>query len=144
MGGLTERNRWRQSGPCCGRPASQRARDSHSHHDPAVKRFGADVIVVNDLSLQIADGEFLVLIGFRPEHLDIVDDHVDAVRIPAGVDPVEYLGNEELIHPQAEGKETVALIPSDRKVRAGDQIELGVPLDKLRVFDPKTEQALVG
>jgi multiple sugar transport system ATP-binding protein len=84
-----------------------------------------------------------LLIGFRPEHLDIADGADGAVRIPAKVDVVEYLGNEELIHAQAEGNEIVALIPSDRKVRAGDNIELGVPLDKLHVFDPETEKSLV-
>jgi multiple sugar transport system ATP-binding protein len=31
--------------------------------DHVYKRFGSDVIAVNDLSLQIADGEFLVLVG---------------------------------------------------------------------------------
>jgi multiple sugar transport system ATP-binding protein len=59
------------------------------------------------------------------------------------VDVVEYLGNEELIHAQAEGNEVVALIPSERKVKAGEQVELGVPLDKLHVFDPETEKSLI-
>jgi len=31
--------------------------------DHVYKRFGSDVVAVNDLSLQIADGEFLVLVG---------------------------------------------------------------------------------
>ena len=84
-----------------------------------------------------------LLIGFRPEHLDVVDGQADVVRIPAKVDVVEYLGNEELIHAQAEGNEIVALIPSDRRVKPGEQIELGVPLDKLHVFDPETEKSLV-
>ncbi len=85
-----------------------------------------------------------VLIGFRPEHLDVANGQADSVRIPAQVDVVEYLGNEELIHGQAEGNEIVALISSDRKVRAGDQIELSVPVDKLHVFDPETELSLAG
>jgi multiple sugar transport system ATP-binding protein len=84
-----------------------------------------------------------LLIGFRPEHLDIANGQADVVRIPARVDVVEYLGNEELIHAQAEGSEIVALVPSDRKVKPGQDIELGVPLDKLHVFDPETEQALI-
>ena len=84
-----------------------------------------------------------LLIGFRPEHMDIADGRGDVVRIPARVDVVEYLGNEELIHAQAEGSEIVALVPSDRQVKPGQDIELGVPLDKLHVFDPETEQALV-
>lgn len=84
-----------------------------------------------------------LLIGFRPEHLDVADGRADVVKIPARVDVVEYLGNEELIHAQAEGTEVVALIPSDRRVKPGDQVELSVPVDKLHVFDPETEQSLV-
>jgi multiple sugar transport system ATP-binding protein len=85
-----------------------------------------------------------LLIGFRPEHLDVGNGRADVVRIPARVDVVEYLGNEELIHAQAEGNEIVALIPSEREVKPGQQIELAVPMDKLHVFDPATEQSLVG
>ncbi|HEX6140296.1 MAG TPA: sn-glycerol-3-phosphate ABC transporter ATP-binding protein UgpC [Candidatus Limnocylindria bacterium] len=84
-----------------------------------------------------------LLIGFRPEHLDIVDGQADVVRIPARVDVVEFLGNEELIHAQAEGNEIVALIPSDRRVKPGEDIQLGVQSDKLHVFDPETERSLV-
>jgi multiple sugar transport system ATP-binding protein len=84
-----------------------------------------------------------LLIGFRPEHLDVADGRGDTVRIPARVDVVEYLGNEELIHAQAEGNEVVALIPSDRRVKPGDQVDLTVPVDKLHVFDPETEKSLV-
>jgi multiple sugar transport system ATP-binding protein len=85
-----------------------------------------------------------LLIGFRPEHMDVADGRSDVVRIPARVDVVEYLGNEELIHAQAEGNEIVALIPSERKVQAGQDVELAIPLDKLHIFDPESEQTLVG
>jgi multiple sugar transport system ATP-binding protein len=85
-----------------------------------------------------------LLIGFRPEHMDLANGRGDVVRIPARVDVVEYLGNEELIHAQAEGNEIVALIPSDRKVKAGQDVELAIPLDKLHIFDPESEQTLVG
>jgi multiple sugar transport system ATP-binding protein len=84
-----------------------------------------------------------LLIGFRPEHLDVADGRGDVVKIPARVDVVEYLGNEELIHAQAEGNEVVALIPSDRRVKPGDQVDLSVPVEKLHVFDPETEKSLV-
>src|SRR5688500_4762892 len=54
-----------------------------------------------------------VLIGFRPEHIELANGQAgSAVRFPAKVDVVEYLGNEELIHTQAEGYENVALHPS--------------------------------
>ncbi len=85
-----------------------------------------------------------VLVGFRPEHLSLADgERGDALRLPARVDVVEYLGHEELIHAQADDTtEIVALISSDRPVRAGEHVELAVPLEKLHLFDPETEERL--
>jgi multiple sugar transport system ATP-binding protein len=83
-------------------------------------------------------------IGFRPEHLALANGSGDAAtRFPAVVDVVEYLGNEELIHARAEGNDIVAVLPADKKVKAGEKVELAVPLDRLFVFDPETEKALV-
>ena len=86
-----------------------------------------------------------LLIGFRPEHIELANGQAtDAVRFPATVEVVEYLGNEELIHAKAEGNEIVALLPSDKRVKVGDQVQLAVPMDKLHIFDPDSEKALVG
>jgi ABC-type sugar transport systems, ATPase components len=84
-----------------------------------------------------------LLIGFRPEHLEIANGQgAGAVRIPAQVDVVEYLGNEELIHAKSEGHEVVALVPSDRKVTVGESVEFAIPVDKLHLFDPESEKSL--
>ncbi|HEX2884118.1 MAG TPA: sn-glycerol-3-phosphate ABC transporter ATP-binding protein UgpC [Candidatus Limnocylindria bacterium] len=87
-----------------------------------------------------------LLIGFRPEHLEIANGTAadGAVRFPVSVDVVEYLGNEELIHAQAEGNEIVALLPSEAKVRVGDNVDLAIPMEKLHIFDPESEQTLAG
>ncbi|HEX2221006.1 MAG TPA: sn-glycerol-3-phosphate ABC transporter ATP-binding protein UgpC [Candidatus Limnocylindria bacterium] len=86
-----------------------------------------------------------LLIGFRPEHLQVANGAGDgAMRIPAKVDVVEYLGNEELIHAQAEGHEVVALISSDERVKVGDSVQFAVAMDKLHIFDPESEKTLVG
>jgi multiple sugar transport system ATP-binding protein len=86
-----------------------------------------------------------VLIGFRPEHIEIANGQGgDAVRFPAKVDVVEYLGNDELIHAQTEGNEIVALIPSDQKVGVGDTVNFAVPMEKLHIFDPDSEKTLAG
>jgi multiple sugar transport system ATP-binding protein len=83
-------------------------------------------------------------IGFRPEHIALANGTGDsATRFPAVVDVVEYLGNEELIHARAEENDIVAILPSDKKVKPGDKVELAVPLDRLFVFDPESEKALV-
>ncbi|HEU5324959.1 MAG TPA: sn-glycerol-3-phosphate ABC transporter ATP-binding protein UgpC [Candidatus Limnocylindria bacterium] len=85
-----------------------------------------------------------LLIGFRPEHLVLANGGDGLVRIPAKVDVVEYLGNDELIHAQAEGHEVVALISSDERVKVGDSVDFGIPMDKLHIFDPESEKTLAG
>jgi multiple sugar transport system ATP-binding protein len=84
-----------------------------------------------------------LLIGFRPEDLQI-NGHPgsSAVKIPAKIDVVEYLGHEELIHAQSEGHEVVALVSAEQKVHPGDEVMFAIPPDKLHVFDPKTELTL--
>ena len=83
-------------------------------------------------------------IGFRPEDLEIANGTGDgAVRFPATVDVVEYLGNQELLHADAEGNDIVALVSSERKVKVGDKVEFTIPNDKLHLFDPETEESLV-
>jgi multiple sugar transport system ATP-binding protein len=84
-----------------------------------------------------------LLIGFRPEDLQLDgQDGSNAVQVPAQIDVVEYLGHEELIHAQAEGHEIVALVPSEKKVQAGEQVDFTIPVEKLHVFDPETELSL--
>ena len=83
-----------------------------------------------------------LIIGFRPEHIDIVDGRAGQVSIPVEVDVVEFLGNEELIHAKADGREIVAVIPSARRVKPGDHVNLGVPLENLHLFDAASEQSL--
>jgi multiple sugar transport system ATP-binding protein len=84
-----------------------------------------------------------LLIGFRPEDLQIANGNVDGVRVPAKIDVVEYLGNQELLHADAEGHEIVALVDSDKGVKAGDQVDFAIASGKLHLFDPETEEALL-
>src|SRR3989442_1823027 len=81
-----------------------------------------------------------LLIGFRPEDLQL-NRHggSGAVPVPAKIDGVQDLGHEELIHAQSEGHEIVALVPSDKKVQVGAEVEFSIHSDKLHVFDPETE-----
>jgi multiple sugar transport system ATP-binding protein len=86
-----------------------------------------------------------VLVGFRPEHIELANgQESDAVRFPATVDVVEYLGNEVLIHAQSEGSEIVAVLPSEEKVGVGDNVQMAVPMEKLHIFDPDSEKTLAG
>ena len=107
---------------------------------------GSATIALSDRPAQVAkerkDGSE-VMIGFRPEHLELANGTGSGMALlPAKVDVVEYLGNEELLHAEVEGNEIVALVPSDRKVKVGESVDFTLPMDKLHVFDPETERSL--
>jgi len=83
-------------------------------------------------------------IGFRPEDLEIASGNGDgAVRFPATIEVVEYLGNQELLHADAEGNEVLALVASDKNVKVGDNVEFTIATEKLHLFDPETDESLV-
>ena len=113
---------------------------------PGGVKLGETMLTLGGAAGQIATarpaGTSLVL-GFRPEHLDIVDGQNGVLTLPAQVDVVEFLGNEELIHAKTEGNEVVAIIPSARQVKPGDRVSLGVALNNLHLFDAESEQSLM-
>jgi multiple sugar transport system ATP-binding protein len=83
-------------------------------------------------------------IGFRPEDMEIANGGGDgAVRFPAKIEVVEYLGNQELLHADAEGNDVVALVSSEKQVKVGDNVEFTILTEKLHLFDPETEESLV-
>ncbi|MEO5965988.1 MAG: sn-glycerol-3-phosphate ABC transporter ATP-binding protein UgpC [Candidatus Limnocylindrales bacterium] len=83
------------------------------------------------------------IVGFRPEHLDLGDVTGSAATIQGKADVVEYLGNEELLHVTAEGREIVAIVDSSHNVRPGDIVTLKLPVDKLHMFNAETGASLV-
>ena len=82
-------------------------------------------------------GRSLVM-GFRPEHLDMGDPSTGVGSFSARADVVEYLGNEELLHVSAADKDIVAIVSSEHHVRPGDIVNLVIPLDKIHLFDAET------
>ena len=64
------------------------------------------------------------------------------MTIPGRADVVEYLGNEELLHVTAAGKDIVAIVGSDHRVKPGDMLNLILPLSKLHLFDAESGLSL--
>jgi multiple sugar transport system ATP-binding protein len=83
------------------------------------------------------EGKTLVL-GFRPEHVDIGDPSSGVGSFQARADVVEYLGNEELLHISAADQDIVGIVGSEHRVRPGDIVSLVLPLDKVHLFDGET------
>jgi multiple sugar transport system ATP-binding protein len=79
-----------------------------------------------------------VVVGLRPEHLDVQAPAGRSGTLKGRADVVEYLGSQELIHVDAEGHDIVALVDSENRVRVDDVMSLHVELDKVHIFDPES------
>ncbi len=80
------------------------------------------------------------IVGFRPEHIEVANGHVDGLRFDARVEVVEYLGDEQLVHMTRKDTSLQAKLPVEQKVSAGDELTFVVPRDKLRLFDTQTQE----
>jgi ABC-type sugar transport system ATPase subunit len=80
------------------------------------------------------------IVGFRPEHIDVGNGHVDGLRFDARIEVVEYLGDEQLVHMTRKDTSLQAKLPVEQRVSAGDELTFVVPRDKLRIFDAETEE----
>jgi multiple sugar transport system ATP-binding protein len=83
-----------------------------------------------------------LLLGVRPEHIDLAGENGRGGRIDSTADVVEYLGNEELIHASVGELDLVAVLSADHRIRPGDTLTLSVNPDKLHLFDPESSAAL--
>ena len=81
-----------------------------------------------------------LILGMRPEHFDAAAAETPGtVSVPATVDVVEFLGNEELIHANVAGHDVVALVPASRGVAVGDTVTLVIADSVIHAFDPDTD-----
>ncbi len=81
-------------------------------------------------------------LGIRPEHLAIGPVGDNAASVRTNVDVVEFLGNEELLHLRAGHHDLVAVVDARHRVRPGDVLDLGIPFDKVHLFDDETGDSL--
>ena len=103
---------------------------------------GVSLPVPGRLRAAVGTAGRMLIAGFRPEHFTIGGEAGDTATFAATADVVEYLGSEELIHATVAGRDIVALLSSEHRVRPGDAIDLHVPLAKVHLFDPETTASL--
>ncbi|AOT72002.1 ABC transporter ATP-binding protein [Geosporobacter ferrireducens] len=86
-----------------------------------------------------------VVVGIRPENIldgqTCPDPHTACV-VEAGVEVVEMLGSETLLHVKIEGTDFVARVNPKKQVKAGDVIKLALDADKVHIFDKETEKTI--
>jgi multiple sugar transport system ATP-binding protein len=112
--------------------------------DKVVLHDGAFTVAVPDRLRDVvgpALGRSLIM-GIRPEHLEIGEAGDGAASVRTTVDVVEFLGNEELLHLRAGDHDLLALVDARHRVRPGDVLDLSMPLDQVHLFDDASGDAL--
>jgi multiple sugar transport system ATP-binding protein len=116
-----------------------------SENGTPILRSGGFVVRVPErfLSAATSEGTRQMVVGVRPEHVTVANGaSANAATIPADVDVVEYLGDEQLVHLHSGEIELVAKVPIEPRLAAGQSVTLAVPVEKLYLFDRESEQAL--
>jgi multiple sugar transport system ATP-binding protein len=92
-------------------------------------------------TIRTAAGKQLVA-GFRPEHFEVGAASESGATVSGLAEVVEYLGNEELLHVNVSGRDVVAIVDSQHRIKPGDVLTLRLPLDKVYLFDQESGLAL--
>ena len=110
-----------------------------------------DYEVVSKIHNSYLNGEKEVILGIRPEHIDISEKKTNLM---ATVNAVEHLGNECIVYGvlgkasdeftmKDEGKNIIIKTLEGTKVEVGDEIYLSIHEDKLHLFDKESEITLL-
>ena len=84
-------------------------------------------------SSALAKGDTATL-GIRPEHF--VGEDSAATMIDLGADVVERMGDMCYIYGESDtGEEIIVQRNFDRETRSGDTLKIGLPVEKLLLFD---------
>ncbi|GAB6190782.1 ABC transporter ATP-binding protein [Desulfocastanea catecholica] len=116
-----------------------------------------EAIDLPGMAQKISDGK--VIVGLRPEHLQIVDEDQDEPLLPATTTMVEWLGADAFVHFEMEAKDEdqlfalpeeldrtitknsklqgVVRIDPSQRINRGDPLRLQPDTDKLHIFDPE-------
>ncbi len=85
--------------------------------------------------------------GIRPEDLlnvELLEEEVTEGReITADVDVVEPMGSEINLYLNVGGQTMIGIVDADSEVEVGDEVTVAVDMDKINIFDPNTEEAVV-
>ena len=101
-------------------------------------------VTASDARALTAQDNRRVTMGVRPEHL-ILKDGAPGPGFDARVEVVEQLGSEILLETKVgDNRVTVARVPAETAVSAGDQVRLSAQQGRLHFFDPESELPILG
>jgi len=95
-----------------------------------------------DLNLPEAPGLAHGILGIRPEHF-LPNFSSDAAAIDLKVEVLEVLGADQYLYGKVGSDDLTARVDPQLKVTVGDRVRLGVNMQRLHLFDPATEKAVL-
>ena len=107
--------------------------------DFRAKSGGIDLVIPSDRAEKAAAAKGKVVMGLRPEDVDLVDDTspaAEGLTLTGETTVVEPLGREDLVQVSIDDVEMRVLVDKTKGVRVGDNIELAVNTSNIQLFDP--------
>ncbi len=95
-------------------------------------------------------GHDRLVLGVRPEDVELVAEPETDRDFPATVDVVEPMGDENQVHlrfgegenSETDAEELIATVPGMRRVESGQQVAVRIPEETIHLFDRETGEAL--
>ncbi|KEZ76614.1 ABC transporter ATP-binding protein [Salinisphaera hydrothermalis] len=101
-------------------------------------------LALDEAHRQAAGDRSRIRIGIRPEHLHLASADDSRCRLSGAVEVVEPLGSLTMIQVKVGETTLTAQIEPHQQVAMGDDVTLTCAPDKLYLFDPESEAALIG
>ena len=114
--------------------------------DFRAKSEAIDLVVPHDRGEKAAAVDGKVIMGIRPEDVDLVDEGsppAEGLTLTGKIEVVEPLGREDLVGVSINGVEMRVLVDKTRGVSVGDTISLVFNISTIQFFDPETEASLL-
>jgi multiple sugar transport system ATP-binding protein len=83
-----------------------------------------------------------VILGVRPEHIEIVKSAEPGKTIPATVEIDENLGADSLLWLHSKNQQVCIRIPVEERLPTGTEVHLRLDMHKASLFDTATEQRI--
>lgn len=87
-----------------------------------------------------------VILGLRPENIHdprFVPAGIREARMKGRVDVTELMGNEIFVYLVAGNTTFIARVDPRSDVQAGDEVQVVVNMDRMKVYDRRTEEAIL-
>ena len=87
-----------------------------------------------------------VIMGIRPENIHdprFVPPGITGAKIKSKVDVTELMGNEIFVYLTTGNHSFIARVDPRSDLQAGDEVDVVVNMDRMKVFDRRTEEAIL-